>query len=163
MNVLRESGATLRWSCSQPRGLRPGPDVFRTRDVCLVKQNTRTHLQHQRLVRAPGFQQAGSVLPAESTAPWELKTQLFSDGALNWCLRKHAHGNNASAETAISSRSQKKAKFHWVAPHPVYAAENSAVKKPPTNEDARDRSLWRLNRVNSQVTRTMHQSVQPLR
>jgi hypothetical protein len=31
-----------------------------------------------------------------------------------------------------------------------------------STEDARDLSLWRLNRVNSKVTRTMHRPVQPL-
>ena len=36
-----------------------------------------------------------------------------------------------------------------------------AGEKARTDEDARDRSLWRLNRVNLQVTRTMHQPVQP--
>ncbi len=38
---------------------------------------------------------------------------------------------------------------------------NAAGLKPAKNEGARDRSLWRLNRVNSQVTRTMHRPVQP--
>jgi hypothetical protein len=33
--------------------------------------------------------------------------------------------------------------------------------KPAKNEDARDRSPWRLNAVNSQVTWTMHRPVQP--
>lgn len=37
-----------------------------------------------------------------------------------------------------------------------------APQNLPKNEDARDLSLWRLNRVNSKVTRTMHRPVQPL-
>jgi hypothetical protein len=43
----------------------------------------------------------------------------------------------------------------------VLSFDGVAGRKPAKNEDARNRSLWRLNAVNSQVTRTMHRPVQP--
>jgi hypothetical protein len=44
---------------------------------------------------------------------------------------------------------------------PALRIETGGIRHPAKNEDARDRSLWRLNAVNSQVTRTIHRPVQP--